>query len=268
MEPVRDLDGFRRRVGAVRRGTPAFTSNLYAVAEQVERWCADERLHAIEREGAVLLLQADRDFHHVFHVAEDWRALQSVLETLPAGLYAADLVGRDDPLDADCRAYAAAGFADHAWLRRMVRLQPAGVAGGGEALAASAGDARDVAALLDRLLDRFAEQVPDVDELERAAGEGRLLLVREADAVAGMLMYDLKGQSAQLRFWHVDEHLHGRGVGRRLMEAFLARCAGARRLVLWVIGDNARSIAIYRRYGFAPDGLIDRIMTLRKEQLQ
>ena len=48
------------------------------------------------------------------------------------------------------------------------------------------------------------------------------------------------------------------------MSSFLERCAQARRIVLWVIGDNARSIAIYRHYGFETDGLIDRIM-IRQE---
>lgn len=50
------------------------------------------------------------------------------------------------------------------------------------------------------------------------------------------------------------------------MAGFLSRCAQARRIVLWVIGDNERSIAIYRHYGFAAEGLLDRIMTLHKDQ--
>jgi RimJ/RimL family protein N-acetyltransferase len=52
------------------------------------------------------------------------------------------------------------------------------------------------------------------------------------------------------------------------MSSFLARCAQAQRLVLWVIGDNQRSIAIYRHYGFELDGLLDRIMILRRERHQ
>lgn len=265
MESIRGWDAYQRCIGAVRRATPAYTSNVYAARDQVERWCADGRLHALPADGAVLLLRATQDFHHVYHVAEDQGTLGTALATLPAGLFVTDLVGRDDDLDPVVATYAAAGFAPHRFLQRMVRVQTPGEPHDGDIETATADDAPQVAAFLGRLLDRFAEQVPDLGELRREADAGRLLLVRRGDAVAGMLMYALKGAAAELRFWHVDDDARGQGVGRRLMAAFLARCAGARRMTLWVIGDNARSIAIYRHYGFTPDGLLDRIMIRHKE---
>lgn len=268
MELLRDWDAYQACVGAVRRATPAYTSNLYAPREQVERWCAAGHLRALVKNGAALLLRADRDFHHVYHVAGDQLALGAALAILPAGTYTTDLVGQGDGLDQVCSTYAANGFAPHSFLQRMSRVQAPGEPSQWDVAAATADDAPQVAAFLDRLLDRFAEQVPDLDELRREALAGRLLLVRRGAAVAGMLMYELKGRTAQLRFWHVDDGARGEGVGRRLMAGFLARCAQAQRLVLWVIGDNERSIAIYRHYGFVPDGLLDRIMILHKEQHQ
>lgn len=268
MEWLRDWNAYQRCVGAVPRATQAYSSNLYAPRDQVDRWCAAGRLRALTADDVVLLLREDRDFHHVHHVAADQPALQRALAMLPPGTYVTDLIGQGEALDQLCATYSAAGFAPHAFLARMNRVQALGEPHDGDAEAATGEDAPAVAALLDRLLDRFAEQVPDVDELEREAKAGRLLVVRRDDAIAGMLMYDLKGRTAQLRFWHVDDKARGEGVGRRLMASFLSRCAQAQRLVLWVIGDNQRSIAIYRHYGFVPDGLLDRIMILRKEQQQ
>jgi ribosomal protein S18 acetylase RimI-like enzyme len=272
MERIDDWDAYRKRVGTVRRLTPAYSSNVYISPEQVERWCADGRLKAITTDKAVLFLLSDRDFFHIYHVAEDQAALAAALASLPVGLYTADLVGQGCAVEQLCGIYAGAGFEQRAFLSRMSLTQPpvARIENGADFVApevASAADAPQVAALLDRLLDRFTEQLPDLAELERAAETGRLLLVRRSGEIAGMLMYDLRGQLAHLRYWHVDNDAQGQGIGRQLMAEFLSRCEQARRIILWVIGDNKRSIAIYRHYGFAEDGLLDRIMILRKESL-
>ena len=266
MELLRDWVSYQRCVASVARNGPGYTSNLYASREQVEGWCAARQLQAIIADRAILLLRADRDFRHVYHVAEDQPALAATLGTLPAGTFTTDLIGQGAALDEVCETYAGNGFAPHSFLRRMSRVQMPGETGEGEVALATLRDVPEVSMLLDRLLDRFAEQVPTLKELELDAQAGRLLVVRRADAVAGMLLYELKGRTAHLRFWHVDDNARGEGIGRHLMVSFLTRCAQAQRVVLWVIGDNERSIAIYRHYGFETDGLLYRIMNRRKEQ--
>lgn len=265
MEMLATWDALQRCVGNISRAQPGYTTNLYATREQVEHWCAVTPMPALVADGAVIVLRPDRDFHHVFHIARDMPSLTAALTRLPHGSYSTDLIGRDDDLAQVRAAYAAAGFADHAYLRRMNRIQTVGGHDKTDAMLAGTEDAAAVAAFLDRLLDRFAEQVPAEAEIAAAAAAGRLLVARHDGKVAGMLMYDLKGQLAHLRFWHVDTDMQGKGIGRQLMAGFLAGCARARRVMLWVMGDNERSIAIYRRYGFAEDGLLDRIMTLHKD---
>lgn len=266
MEVPADWDALQRLMGAVPRSAPGYTTNFYGAREQVERWCAADRLRVMVTDGAVLVLRADRDVHRVHHVAQDPSALSAALALLPAGRYATDLVGEGDTLERLCGAYRAGGFANHGFLRRMSRVQVPGPPAPGDAMVANPEDARAVAVFLDRLLDPVTEQLPGIDELAEAARAGRLLIARRGAALAGMLMYDIKGQLAHLRFWHVDRDARGVGVGRGLMAGFLSRCASARRIVLWVIGDNDRSIAIYRHYGFEPDGLLDRVMTSTKDQ--
>lgn len=270
MEPVNSWVACQPHIAAVRRSSPAYTSNFYARPDQVESWCASGRLAMLRSEGALLLLLQDTDFRHVYHLAEDGAALTRALQALSAGIYTADLIGQGDALAGLCARYAEAGFVRHDYLRRMTRVQAPGTGVptsmvGLEPEIASPEDAATVLAFLQRLLDRFTEQLPDLAELESAAAAGRLLIVRRGIAIAGMLMYDLKGQLGHLRFWHVDDMARGEGVGRRLMAGFLSRCAEARRLVLWVKGDNTRSIAIYRHYGFAEDGLQDHILVCHKD---
>lgn len=267
MEVMADLDALQRHVASVTRAGPHYSTNLYASRDQIEKWNAATPLQILQTEGAFLLLRTDRDFRHVYHVANGMDALSAALRRLPPGCYTADLVGQGEPLERLCDAYAAAGFANYGFLRRMNRLAPPHIADDGEVEKAAPGDAPEVAEFLDRLLDRFMEQLPSIVELADAASLGRLLVTRGVDgAISGMLMYDVKGQLAHLRFWHVDTNVRGQGVGRRLMAAFLSRCVSLRRITLWVIGDNSRSISIYRHYGFTEDGLLDRIMITHKDK--
>lgn len=265
METLPDWAALQARITTVPRSSPGYTSNFFSAPDQVAQWCAAGRLGALSLEGALLVLRADKDFKRVHHVARDPDALAAALPMLPPGRYVTDLIGQGESLELLCTAYSAAGFAHHEYLRRMSRVQTPTSSETVDADMAEPADAPAVAAFLARLLDPRTDQLPDLDELQAAARDGKILLARRAGTVTGMLMYELKGQLAHLRFWHVDPEAQGAGVGRGLMASFLSRCAQARRIVLWVIGDNERSIAIYRHYGFAADGLLDRIMTLHKD---
>ncbi len=92
-----------------------------------------------------------------------------------------------------------------------------------------------------------------------------LFVFNDGAGLAGILLHDTTGQSTTLRYWHVAGDRHGRGIGSRLMHAFLARCATSRRVTLWVIADNTAAIAKYHHYGFSEDGMIDDIMVRQVE---
>lgn len=63
---------------------------------------------------------------------------------------------------------------------------------------------------------------------------------------------------AFLRGLAVDPALHGRGLGRRLVEAALAECArrGARRVRSNVLASNPASLAVHRATGFVVEGTL------------
>lgn len=246
----------------------AFGTNLFALREEVEAWIGSGRLEEEDSAGATLFLLREPVFHRVFHAAADPASLSAALSTLPRdGALIADLVGRIGDPGPWVSAYLAAGFAERRVLQRMSRpggqLLPAidpdrDVAC--DVVRALPGDVEAVRDLLSALLDPYTEPVPTPDVLRRATDDGTLLVARRSSAVAGVLWYERRGCSVHLRHWHLEPSARGAGLGGRMMRRFLVDCAGAGRIVLWVVADNATSIAIYQHYGFVADGVVDHIM--------
>jgi putative acetyltransferase len=113
----------------------------------------------------------------------------------------------------------------------------------------------------------------------RLAGAGGastgLQLVAEAEgAIAGSGALFTMGASPRRRHAttlgiSVAGPWQGRGVGRLLMQAlcdYADRWLGLRRIELQVYADNARAIALYRRFGFEHEGT-HRAYALRDGQL-
>ncbi len=115
----------------------------------------------------------------------------------------------------------------------------------------------------------FEETAPTADEMaaRRAAvlDRGLPYIVAERDgAVAGYSYATAFRPRPAYRFAvensvYVDERLHGRGIGRALLDGLIARCAaGPWRQMIAVIGDsgNDASIGLHARSGFRHVGTI------------
>jgi phosphinothricin acetyltransferase len=118
-------------------------------------------------------------------------------------------------------------------------------------------------------LATFEEVPPSVDDLiaRRAAViDARLpyLVAEHGGAVVGYSYASSYRPRPAYRHTiedsvYVADGLAGRGIGAALLAALIARCeAGPWRQMIAIIGDtgNAASIALHRRYGFAPAGTL------------
>jgi phosphinothricin acetyltransferase len=112
-------------------------------------------------------------------------------------------------------------------------------------------------------LATFEETPPSADELGRRRADiladGLPYLAAEIDgAVVGYAYAAVYRARPAYRYTiedsvYVDEGLTGRGIGRALLEAVIARCeTGPWRQMVAVIGDsgNEGSVALHRRLGF------------------
>jgi GNAT superfamily N-acetyltransferase len=262
MNPIRSWEDFRTGVERVPRKSSEWTTNIYAARNQVEYWLQTGNFYSMRLDCATLFLRADSNFYRIYHVASSSQTLYSALNSLPhSGIFVADLVDRSQMIGAALLPYQSAGFKQHKILIRMARGQP-GLTKieHSQVEIATTSLLPKVKALLDRQLDPYAEQLPDLTELVKCAAVGQVLVLRVGDNVGGVLIYELKCLSAHLRYWHVDSNLRGIGIGRLLLARFFEVCSDAKRIILWVLSDNSPTIAIYNRHGFVADGLVDQIM--------
>lgn len=80
--------------------------------------------------------------------------------------------------------------------------------------------------------------------------------------VRGGIIIDARNvdeRGAQLRYFVLASDLHGRGVGRRLLETAVAFCDDQdyERVFLWTVDELEAAIHLYQDVGFTPTETID-----------
>ena len=284
MQPVTDSAPLFEAIQRVRQGAAGFSTSFFASREQAQAWAVRGVLSYTGDERSLLIFRRDRDFQHLYHAAADAEALSAALASLStlngaadfgAALTAefgaaltADLVGREGDVRALAELYRRHGFAEYTSLFRMVRLADPAVPDDYEdplVTFAEPADAPAILAFLERLLDRFAEQIPELDEIEQAIARRNIIIVRHGAGLGGLLFFETTGQTSILRYWFVDDRHRGEGIGARLIKTFFRLCRAGKRIMLWVIADNAGAIEKYQHYGFRAESLVDQIM-IRKEE--
>jgi hypothetical protein len=250
----------------VRRAGPPVT-NFYPSPDKLQRSIEHRTLYSVSIGNVLFILRRDRDFFHMSYVASRDADLASALGDLVGTIGEAmtvDVLGKREHVDDMAGVFGQVGFKSHRTLVRMTAkgpmeqpvLQP-------EVELALSADGPALAHMLDVALDRFAEQIPDTSEMAAAAADNKVLLVRSGSTIAGLLYFEVTGQSSLLRHWLVDLAYREQRVGARLMRRYFAECTNVRRFLLWVISDNHNAIDRYRHYGYEQDGLVDQVLIRR-----
>lgn len=271
MTPLPSVAAIYEQLDQVRRAGPLMT-NFYPVPDKLQRSIDRAELFSMTAGNVLFVLRRDRDFLHLSFVASTAAELAVAVRELAASVaetVTVDVLGPRERVAEIAELFAPAGFRSHCALHRMTKVtkqaetSPPPATPDLEVVFAGRDDAAALAAMLETALDRHAEQIPDEDELTRAASEHKILVVRSGPAIAGLLFFELTGQSSLLRHWLVDPAHRDQRVGARLMRRYFADCKDVRRFLLWVISDNHNAIDRYRHYGYQQEGLIDQVLIRR-----
>jgi GNAT superfamily N-acetyltransferase len=268
MKPICDEASLYASIQAVKRHGPEFVTNLYAAWNRVKQWIEDKSLVAVESDRTLCVLRKDRDFYHLYFFSTNIDALAHVLAGWPAGridrrTLVTDLVGKGDAIESIQAVFRRHGFQDYTTLFRLSRVvrQPiAAEVSDEDVVFAGPSDAPTILGRLEASFDRYAEQLPTTMEIESAADKGSILIVRREKVIAGILFFEVTGQTSVLRYWLVAPGFRDQHVGSKLMQRYYRECTGVRRFLLWVIAGNDNAVKRYHHYGYDPDGLLDHVM--------
>lgn len=267
IQRIRQISELQATLQRFSRAGNGATTTWFASAELSQQWIDNDALLFELFDDCLLLFRRDRDFYHVYHVAATAKTLSAALATLDSapfgGAIIADLIGRGKSLEALADLYAERGFVPYKSLIRMSRITQDAIMDNfvdRDVNFALPADAPAILAFLERLLDRFAEQIPEGKELAGACVRQSVLVLRQGTDLGGILYFENMGQTTILRYWFVAEGLRDRGIGARLIKTMFRLCRSSRRILLWVISDNASAIAKYQQYGFTTEGLTDQVM--------
>ncbi|AUV82770.1 GNAT family N-acetyltransferase [Salinigranum rubrum] len=102
------------------------------------------------------------------------------------------------------------------------------------------------------IADGIAEFVARYDP----ARDGLWTVVDGDDRVLGGIVVDgraVGAEGAQVRYFILAPSLHGRGLGRDLLDAAMAFCRrqGYDRVFLWTVDELEAAVHLYREFGFA-----------------
>ena len=118
-------------------------------------------------------------------------------------------------------------------------------------------DVDAVLGLIEGSCDRFAKQIPTLEEIGAAISSGQILTLHCDGKLAGMLHYETRRVTSTLRYWLVAPDFRDRRVGSALMKHYLASHPDVRRFVLWVNAENEDALRKYRHYHYDTDGVVD-----------
>ena len=234
MKQVASVAAVYEQMDQARRAGPLVT-NFYPVPAKLQHSIERGELFSMTAGNVLFVLRRDRDFLHLSFVASAVAELAAALRELvasAAGTVTVDVLGPRERVAELAELFARVGFRGHCELHRMTKTtQPGAPAPPAtpdpEVVFAGRDDAAALAAMLETALDRHAEQIPDQDEMARAASERKVLVIRSGPAIgeaesrgvgtptalptgrgaspvgsiAGLLFFEVTGQSSLLRHW-------------------------------------------------------------------
>jgi GNAT superfamily N-acetyltransferase len=87
----------------------------------------------------------------------------------------------------------------------------------------------------------------------RRDGRERIWIVEERGTVSGAIaLVAVDAGTAQLRWFYLQPHLRGKGIGKELMKRLLAFAVEKRykTIILWTVSTQKEAIGLYLRNGF------------------
>jgi hypothetical protein len=265
MTPVASVAQVYEEIQSAKAAATAFCTNFYPAQDRLQGWVDHRELRSELHVGATIFLRQDQDFARLYFCAANPDSLRNSLgkvREIASEPLVTDLIAPESGFGSLAGILEASGFRSY---RRLVRLARAArteesLTDGPKVELASSADTAGIARLLLASFDPVADQLPAPYELEAAVRAGQIFVIRKDGEIGALLHFETQGVTSTVRYWAVADACRSAGFGSAVIRHYFCSQTKVRRFVLWVSADNENALQKYRHYGYAPDGLVDRVL--------
>lgn len=115
-----------------------------------------------------------------------------------------------------------------------------------------------------KYFNKFAEQIPTWNELEKMVQAGNVYYYSDNTDIQGFIIFERSGIISHLRYWFVHPEYRGKKIGSQLMNLFFTKFEEVRREIFWVIDTNENAIKRYKHFGYLEEKIYNIVLINKK----
>lgn len=262
-----NVEEFFSKYNELRRSGPLLT-NSTLTRQTLELLLQNDRNERISGSGFLALLAPEEDLSRLYFFVRDGETLNSIRSFLDRRneTVVADVVGRGESTARLLEMMKRSGFRFGDRFVRMMCTEPISPACVNEISVTypDVSEAGVLRAMLKKEFDPLFAHLPPEEELCAALRKKEITVIRSDGQIAAWTFFEtVAARQKCLRYFLTDEAFRGRGYAAALLSHEFGGYSPGMRYSLWLSVRN-RTIDLYRKIGFALDGLTDDIMIYRK----
>ena len=273
MKLVENIQSIYKRISDLKENSRDCLTNFYPNEEKLDYWIKKSILFTKNTKDTVFYFRKDRDFFHLYFYSRNKLDLEQELKIINSELtdiFIVDYIGNESNINIMVDVLEQCGFHKYIMYKRMKKFINAN-----EILPdvnqdisyADLEDAPIIFSMFENNFDRFAEQLPTIDELEIAIRNREIIVLKDAINIAGILIRKMTPKSSLWMFFLVNKEYRNKKIGSKLLSFYFNECKD-KRITMMVLANNYNAINIYKHYGFDFDGIVDQIMTNKNIQYE
>jgi len=271
MNPITSCDLVLKEINSVKSASRNFVTNYYLNKDSLEFWLRRKCFFFDKIGETSFFYRKDQDFFHLFYISPAYEELGRSLGVLAGRdeILVADIVAKPGEIDSILSVFFKNSFHPYITLQRMYKTTAMGrekYEFHNEITYAFKGDEETIHDILISGVDRYAEQIPSVEELTLEIRNKNIILIKKEGVIAGFVHYNIKGLTSHLRYWFVNPDFREQRIGSKLLRSYFSLTPQAIRFILWVIQTNDNAIKRYFHYGYVLDNLTDTVL-INKENM-
>lgn len=265
MEKITSYDEILSNINKVKSSGRLIT-NFFPNVETVNYWIAKERLTYRIYGKTLFLVLEEIDYKKCFFVSQSLEnlkvALNDFAHNIDGTIATFELIGKEEDVVNCTKIFEHNKFHKYVVLGRMTKYNEGNIDifSNDNIRKATHEDVQIIINTLCEHFDKYAEHIPDVEEIINLIDKEYIQLTFLGGKISGIIIYDMNAQVSHLKYWLVLPEYRKSGMGRILLKQFLYDSKLVKKHILWVIQSNENAISIYKHYGFYKENFYDIVM--------